>query len=520
MFSGPGGALRNNTSKGRPAPPIQTHDIVDSAAFKQKTDGDQTKSNQDSVSSPTSSAPPLPPAKDERGFEDDAWSVKPSKQPTSAPEASKSVSQTASNAPQQPTLTGSLLDLSLLSTPLQPTPAQPTAPQQTQQVPNQPPMQAGVPSPPPSQPVQQQQTGANPTFFSQLGQSQAQTTGSPLNQNFTPQQGLAPPQAGLPRQRPQAPPQIGQPGAIMPPPPARPLSAPQTQQPSSNFAPPPLQPQLTGYRPQNQFSNQIAPPGLSLNDLNQQRFHQQLYNQQQQQQQQQFLQQQLQSQPTGFVPQPQNFSQFTPHLQPQVTGFQQPSFQNPYVSGQQQGSPFADPRGPKPQFQTAIQPQPTGFQAQPMAFNAQYQQQQPPMPLQPAQTGINASLPPALQPQNTGIVNGLSQPGFGQSITIPPVPPIPQMPSAAPLQPQKTGPAPNIRFGTQPANKLVPQPTGRKANLSAASKFASLSLSIYQPSQVGFLVVSERLRLYPLHSSLQSVRILKPFRLAAPITLV
>jgi len=44
------------------------------------------------------------------------------------------------------------------------------------------------------------------------------------------------------------------------------------------------------------------------------------------------------------------------------------------------------------------------------------------------------------------------------------------MAAAPPLQPQPTGPAPPVRFGVQPeANKLAPQPTGRRANLSAAT---------------------------------------------------
>ena len=214
----------------------------------------------------------------------------------------------------------------------------------------------------------------------------------------------------------------------------------------------------------------MAPPGQSLNDLNQQRFQQQQFNQQQQflhQQQQQ--QQQLQPQQTGFGPQAQNFGQFTGGLQPRSTGFQQPAFQNPYVIGQQQGSPFADPRGPKPQFQPSLQPQNTRFQPQFTGFTSSYQPS--PAPLQPTQTGVNSMLPPALQPQNTAVVNGFSRPSFSQETSVPPVPPIPQMPAATPLQPQKTGPAPPVRFGTQPASKLVPQATGRKANLSAASEY-------------------------------------------------
>jgi len=89
-------------------------------------------------------------------------------------------------------------------------------------------------------------------------------------------------------------------------------------------------------------------------------------------------------------------------------------------------------------------------------------------PQQPMQTGINSMLPPALQPQQTGM-NGYGNPSYNQP---PPVPPIPQQPTATPLSPQKTGPPPSVRFGVKPdaPKKLAPQPTGLRANLSQASK--------------------------------------------------
>ncbi len=476
LFSGPGGALRNNTRKGRPAPTVQSNDVVDANTFRQReNDEEKAKPRSEAVSTPLETAP-LPPKKDSRGFDDDAWDVKPSKTPMQQPSQQPAAAPTpaASAPPQQPTLTGSLLDLSLLSPPLQPTPAQkPLQPQSTQ---GQPPAQV-----PPLQGVQQKPIGANPQFFSQLGQQPTglqlqqqqqnaaqlqQPQGLNLQQSFPNQQ---PQQTGLPRQRPQAP-QISQQGSIMPPPPARPLSAPQTQPQSSSFGLPPLQPQLTGFQPQSQFGNQIAPPGQSLNDLNQQRLQQQQLNQQQQFGQQQFGQQQLQPQQTGFVQQNSGFNQFGSGIVPQQTAFGQqyqmvprPSdlqgMQNPYINGQQTGSPFADPRG---------QQQTGGFQPlQPQ--NTAYQSQFQPS-LQPQQTGINSMLPPALQPQQTG-VNGFSRPSFVQA--PPPVPQMPSMPSqppAAPLLPQKTGPAPPVRFGTPAANKLVPQRTGR-ANLASASEY-------------------------------------------------
>jgi len=466
LFSGPGGTLRNNTRKGRPAPAVQSNDVVDAESFKQKNNDRKAGEHPASVSTPLPSAPP-PPSKSRGGFDDDAWDVKPSRrQPSAEPASQPPPTQIPTiTAPSQPALSGSMAELSLLSPPLEPM----KAPQQASQPPPQP--QQIQPSQPPQQPVQAQQptgiqqqpTGANPSFFSQLVQ---QPTGPSMQQQQAPQAPPMPaynsqssfqqqqPQQNLPpRQRPQAPSAPLQ-TSFLPPPP-RPLSAPQNAPQNNTFGPPPLQPQLTGFHPSNN-QPQLAPPGQTLNDLNQ------LNQMRQQQQQQQFNQQQLFPQPTGYGQQNQAFGQFSNGLQPQQTGFgqqfqlnpQPTSFQNqqPYINGQQSGSPFADPRSQlqTPGFQP-LGPQPTSFQPQ----------------FQPQQTGsINALLQPALQPQPTGM-NGTpfnSQP--------PAPPPIPAMPIVAPLQPQKTGPAPPVSFGTQTAaKKLMPQPTGRRANLSQASEF-------------------------------------------------
>ena len=509
LFSGPGGALRNNTRKGRPAAPVQSDDVVDANMLKSK-DAREEKAKE-RTETPLAQAP-APPKKDANAFDDNAWDIKPSKKPAQQPSQRPAEAPPATtSAPPQQTLSGSLLDLSLLSPPLQPTPAQNTAIQQPQQV-----QISQSPSPQQAmhqQPVQPQPPGANPSFFSQLG---PQPTGAqfpqqnPSQQSFgiqqqnqqnqqTFQNQLQPQQTAAPRQRPQAPQQI-QSGALMPPPPARPLSAPQTQPQNSNFGPPPLQPQLTGYQ-QTHLQPQIAAPGQSLNDLNQQRLQQQQQFGQQQQFQQQQFGQQLQPQPTGFGQQLQQlqqqpmgfaqpnppFTQFNNGIVPQQTGFGQQfpqqtglqNTQNPYVNGQQAGSPFADPR---------TQQQTGGFQP-PQPQSTGYQPQFQPS-LQPQQTGINSVLPPALQPQQTG-VNGFSRPSFGQP--PPPMPPMPPMPpqelaaapflpphelAAAPLLPQKTGPAPPVRFGTTP-NKLVPQKTGR-ANLAAASKSSSCCFHLWK----------------------------------------
>ncbi|KAI4237806.1 MAG: hypothetical protein LQ349_001565 [Xanthoria aureola] len=467
LFSGPGGALRNNTRKGRPAPAIQSNDVVDAEALKHgKSQDDTLKGRSQSVSTPLASAP-APPSKDTRGFDDDAiWDVKPSKESSNAgQQPSRSVSSPVPSAPAPPALTGSMAELSLLSQPLQPTPAQNTGTQPSQMPQTQPQQTQQLAQAQPQQP-----TGANPSFFSQLGQQPTVMTGqqppsqAPPMPAYSSQQSFQQPQQqsqqlNVPRQRPQAP--AASTGSSLLPPPPRPLSAPQTQ--NNNFAPLPLQPQLTGFQPSHQ-QTQLAPPGQSLNEINQLR-----------QQQQQYGQQQLYPQPTGFGQPSQNFhpmnnginpqqtgygqqAQFQP-LQPQQTGFQGfPGFQNflPVINGQQTGSPFADP-GPQTGFQS-LQPQQTGYQGQ-------FQNN---LPSQRAGS-VNSYLQPALQPQNTGM-NGFPNQSFGSAQPAPPLPPIPQQHQApAPLVAQKTGPAPPVSFGAPAANALKPQPTGKRANLSQAT---------------------------------------------------
>ncbi|KKY16427.1 putative cytoskeleton assembly control protein sla1 [Phaeomoniella chlamydospora] len=460
LFSGPGGTLRNNTSKGRPKPARQASDVVDPKAFEQ---AESTKAPPpEAAETPLAAAPP--PQKTQSGFDDDAWDIKRPKeaalapQPTPAKAASPPPATTAPSAPaQNPLLTGALAQLSLLSPPLEPTPAaQPQAP------PTIPQPVHNLATQPPAQPQQPQPTGANPAFFSQLNPQQ---TGLP--QNIGQSSGM--PQQMPPRQRPQPPQNLATSSLIAPPP--RPLSAPQNFQQQNQFGPPPLQPQLTGI-PHN--APLQAPPGQSMNDLTQQRF------------QQQYGQPQLQSQQTGFPQQGQGFAPFQNGIMSQQTGFgQQPGFQQQqFMSGNQQGSPFADPQ----RSFSPLGAQQTGFGG--------FQQQQP------MQTGINSVLPPALQPQQTGFTQSQQtgfqpqqlqpqqtgfqpqqqhfQPqatglnGFGgqnQSFSQPPppVPPLPPMPTGiTPLQPQKTG-APPVRFGVSEQKKLVAQPTGRRANLAHAT---------------------------------------------------
>ncbi|KAL1958006.1 hypothetical protein VTO42DRAFT_5218 [Malbranchea cinnamomea] len=405
LFSGPGGVLRNNTRKGRPAPAVQTSDIVDPKAFEPKDDSSKPAS-------------PGAKAKDEdvpKGFEDNAWEVKHPKQPATSAAPSSTSTSTATPAPapapatQAPTtqdsLAGAMADLSLLQEPLQPSKQSPP----TQSAQSQPTISLPPPQPSQvSQAPQPQMTGASPAFFSQLGQPQGLT---PQLTGLAQQQQPAMP----PRQRPQPPPVTPQGSSLLPPPPQRPLSAPgQNPGQSSAFGPPPLQPQLTG----------VPQAG--------------------------FQQTQLQPNPTGYIPQ----SQFGNQLLAQHTGMipqqqqqQVPGFQNQqsFISGPQQ-----------PGLQT-LAPQRTGYPAfsQPQTM--------------PALTGnINSVLPPPLQPQPTG-VNGFAG-NASYTPSPPPVPPIPQQPTAQPLQPQKTGPPPPVRFGVRSdAKKLAPQPTGLRANLAQAT---------------------------------------------------
>lgn len=533
LFSGPGGALKNNTRKGRPAPAVQTNDTVDPEAFKQlsditgpRTDTKDNTSNRLALVSTSTS-------KDSGGFDDDAWDVKPSKLPTAvsppiaaAPTPAGPAPTPASVASALPPqlLTGSMADLSLLSQPLQPVIAHsprlaPPAQNQNQNIaqshqqtilqsqPQSGPQQPQFQYQPqqqltqnlPQQQNHQQPTGASPTFFSSVrsqvnGTQQQQNYGAqlPPGQNFTSQPtgmgqlqtltsqapplqtinfqstGLSQPGFQLnvaPRQRPQAP-QFSQQGGLMPPPPPRPLSAPQNITQQNNFGPPPLQPQLTGIPNQAGLQHQVTSPGQTLNDPDKMRLQQQ-FNQQQQQLQPQFTafgqqNQSLNQFPGGFTQQPSFYGQQQqqPQLQLQMTGVQPSPL---YLNGQHTGSPFADPRSPPPGSFQPHSASLTGFASS--IYN----------PLTPQQTAsANTIVPPALQPQQTGI-NGMSRPTFDQSQPQPSMslmPPMPQQQVLAPLQPQKTGPAPPVRFGVaNEMKKLMPQAPSKRANLSYASRF-------------------------------------------------
>lgn len=442
LFSGPGGTLRNNTRKGRPAPAVATNDTVDPKAFSQ-----EPKSLPESVPTPLATAP-IPTEKDTvRGFfDDDAWDVKPARQQPTA--SSSQLSQpTPAPAPLPPALTGGISDLSLLSQPLEPIRVQPTAPPAQMQ---QAPQSTQQPQPP----------QVTPSFFTGIG---AQQTGLPQQQTgaqtqYNGQMNQMSSGLNVARQRPAPPSQFQSQGNLMiPAPPARPTSAPQVNQ-QSVFSLPPLQPQNTGMQTSAGFQT-IAPPGQSLNELRMQ---------------QQYTGYPGQQQNVSMMNQPTGFNQFSPGMQQQQQQQPQNGYQYPMQTGMPQqnfmnngmntgmnngGGPFSDPR--TNQF-SPLQPQPTGFQSS-------FPQQQ-----YPQATGINSFLPPALQPTPTGAQqdNRFNTSYNNNSFNPPPVPPIPRQQTTMPLVPQKTGPPPPVRFGvTGDTKKLMPQATGRRANLSQASEY-------------------------------------------------
>ncbi|KAK5987716.1 Actin cytoskeleton-regulatory complex protein sla1 [Cladobotryum mycophilum] len=405
LFSGPRGTLRNNTRKGRPAPAVQTSDVVDAAAFSTK---ETASSSNDGVKSPLSTSPTKSPEAPTAGFDDDAWDLKPSKkeqqQATRETKPAAPTEQVPNPAPVTPALTGSMQELSLLTTPLQPSHVEPSI----QAKPQSASANGGnveTPAPAPSQ----QLPGASPSFFSSVSQI------SPKS---------------LARQRP-VPPSMSPPvqGSLVPPPPQRPLSAPQAVVQQGMFPPPALTPQLTGI-----VQGQVAPLGQSLHDLSQARL------------QQQYAAQLQQMQPvlTGYPgTQSQGLAAFPTGAPAQ--------FMQPMLTGAPGMSPFANPGGSN-QF-ASIQPQHTGFHpgfAQP-GF------------AQPAPGHINSYLPPPLEPQRTGLSTLQSQQtgiagAFSPGIQAQPL--VPQ--KTGPPPPVRFG-------VTGEAKKLTPQPTGRRANLAQAT---------------------------------------------------
>ena len=407
LFSGPGGVLRNNTGrKGRPAPGVVTSDTIDPSAFLQKP-----------------SPPPAskPPSASGSGFEDDAWAPKPSKQ---TPQLQKPVEPPKPATPPVP---------KQLTPPPAPTPA--VHPDIAGLSLDTPPLQPTIVSPPlPPQP--QPSISPQPSFAAQA------------------------------RQRPTVPPAAGPTaGSLIPPPPARPISAPQTHQ-TNPMGGAPLQPQLTGLP-----LTSTAPPGqLSMADQLHNMRMAQIQHQQESlaQTQRMILAQMTGANPlithaTGLAQQHQQQANIPPQ---QPSGFMNglPTLQQPQPQMPQQSfQPLINQPTGMMQQSTGMMQQPTGMMGQPGMPGMMPQPTGMGMgmgmgmtggvagmraPGQPVTMPVNSLLQPALVPQQTGFMQPLQ-----------------------PLKPQATGPPPLVRFGVQPgAPKLAPQPTGKRANLSQASK--------------------------------------------------
>lgn len=429
LFSGPGGTLKNNTRKGRPAPAVQTPGSVDPDAFKQKTGSGSPRVSP----SPASKSPPPAQSteKSAGGFDDDAWAPKPTSKPQSpAPQQpSRVTSPAVAAAPlvtaptQQPAPTGALGDLLSLSTPpLQPTitsPPQPTLVQPTPQI-----------QQPPQSFLPQQITGINygaGNIPSPPPMPQFASPPSNMMNNFT---GMSQPQNqyALGRQRPMAPSVTGASGngLTIPPPPQRPGSAPQN---FTGMSMPPLTQTFTG-QPMMSNYGQMGTQPMQFQNMG--------------------MQAPMTMQPTG-------------QMFPMNTGMMQQNTGLPYMNMVGQTPGIQQPM-PQNTMQTPIISQPTGMLQS-------FGQQQPSFMSQQSTMntgrgmGINSFLPSPLVPTVTGAQ---------------------QMLGAKPLIAQPTGPPPNVKFGVNSAKKLVPQPTGR-ADLSKASTFPLTPLCRWINSLISFL---------------------------------
>lgn len=347
LFSGPGGALRNNTRKGRPTPALQTSDVMDASAFSavSATGRNASAGGSSSPSNPPANSVEAPAAS---GFDDDAWDAKhqPKEQRQASKEfkAAQASSEPATSTPRA--LASSIKELSLLTEPLQPTPMEP--------------QQTAVAGPYLGnlQPQQSQQPmGSSPSFFS--------TVPNPGQVQSSPK--------ALARQRPAPPSVSSNQSSLAAPPPQRSSSAPHSAQ-QAVFGPPPIVLQATGA-----VQAQVAPPGQSLHDLAQRRL-----------QQQYTAMEQLQPAMTGYAGfQPQGMAAYP------TTAPRQPQFMMPMETGLPGASPFANPGSGRPSQFSPLSAQHTGFQ--PALTTGMSLGQGP------GNTGgINSFLPPALEPQRTG----------------------------------------------------------------------------------------------------------------------
>jgi len=417
--SGPGGALRNNTTRrGRPTTSKTAPEVVDGTLLSTPVAAETEEPERERHGVRPLRVPPSrlanfkePEKSSGDGFEDDAWAVKQKTQPkTQSPPPQPSVqSPPTQTAPPPGSAIHELASINpqvnvsqSLPPPLQPqvTPVtvqlspQPTASPMVNRPSSVPPGQSA----PQMQPLQPHYTGLPPQQQQYAAPSPAQASGAESLsdqlaklQMYRQQQMLQPQQTGyIPQFQPQ---QTGYTNGFSSPN----LQLPQQLPPQQTGIP--LQPQQTGYMPN------FFPPGQQSSQLGPTRSF-------------------SASLPPALIP--------TNTLSPPQQ--QQPQFIATHRTGPANFGPS------QPQFQQ-FQPQPTGFQ----------QPQQPP----PQMTGFQ----PNLQPQQTGLPLFLppQQTGFQQQ-----------------LLPQQTGmPKPDFKpvsFGTTP-KPLIPSRTGKRANLAAASTF-------------------------------------------------
>lgn len=420
LFSGPGGALKNNTRKSRPTPAVITNNTINFDAFaddaKNTLSSENSEKTVSSVKEPTKS-----------GFEDDAWEVKSPKQEFSSTPTTNPGAQSQS-VPNVQALTGAMGDLSLLATPLEP---------QKPQLP------ASITSTQPAQQISQVPQGATPSFFAGIGspqtgliQQQNTSHHNVLNDKINARVNFPSQQQSLPHQF-----QNSNQGHLMISAPNRPLSAPIVNPTSPYMFT--LQPQATGIQTSAGYQQQMTPFIQNSYDPRISQFTNGFNST-------------LSSVNASSVIGHQAYNQHSSKLNNGVQhNFQKSS--TPVEALQQNFnnntlSPFSDSYS---QPFMPLSPQPLGFQST-------FQQQKLNHP-----TGINSFLPPPLQPTHTAANNNSNlDSNFTNHVNLQ----HPQQNHLSALVPQKTGPPPPVKFGVSSnPQKLVPQPTGRRANLSQAT---------------------------------------------------
>jgi len=464
--SGPGGALRNNTTsrRGRPtAGGKQAPGQVDGAALSSPVATTATADREESpererigvrpLRAPQSRLAGYSGPKTEEGFEDDAWAVK--KAPATQPEVSPSAKQAVvSSLPAGSPVGSAIHDLASISSP------QPTQQQQQQQISLPPPLQP--------QPAQlSPQNTISPVMLnrpSSVPPTQAAPQATPLQPHYT----------GIPPQ-----PTQSLPSAV----PQPTYTGPTPAQASGDISLSEQLAQLQIYRQQQQAQTMMGPLQTATTGAFNPAIQQVGYVNGSQ------PQQVLTPQQTGymanFLPPGQQNSvlgptrSFSVGLPPPLiptntaAALQLPaqSFVPTQRTGPANFSPTTSQFLQQPPQQQPVQPQQTGFQAQPQPFQPQPtgfpqpQQQFSPLPQQQFQ-----QQPAFQQPAPTGFQ---ARPSF-----LPPPPPPPAAGGLIPQQtgfqqqmlPKKTGSTAfkPVSFGTE-TKPLVPTRTGRRANLAAAS---------------------------------------------------